>query len=184
MDFEKVLNIIIRKFDENNIDYALIGGFAIGLLGIMRATMDIDFLINKNNMLQVDEILKKYGYKCLYQSDYVAQYISDLKPLGTIDIIFASKPISLEMLAQAITIKLFNNSLNIKVLKPEDIIAFKLQAIINDKSREIFDYSDIELLLDYYKKEIDWNKLKKYFGLFNLLDKYNDLKIRYGQINE
>lgn len=43
--------------------------------------------------------------------------------------------------------------MEIKVLKSEDLIAFKLQAMKNDPSREPFDLADIEMLLSLnYKR--------------------------------
>ncbi len=49
MDFKQVLRFLIFEFDKHNIDYALIGGFALGILGIIRATMDMDFLVKKDD---------------------------------------------------------------------------------------------------------------------------------------
>ena len=44
MDFEIVLKKLIKEFEKNDIRYALIGGFAVGLLGSGRSTMDLDFM--------------------------------------------------------------------------------------------------------------------------------------------
>ena len=45
MDFEKILKLLIADFNKKEIRYALIGGFGMGLLGVARATMDLDFLV-------------------------------------------------------------------------------------------------------------------------------------------
>lgn len=41
MDFIKVLNLILKSFTEEDIQYALIGGFAMGAWGIMRSTVEL-----------------------------------------------------------------------------------------------------------------------------------------------
>jgi len=41
MDFIIVLNLILKSFAEEDIQYALIGGFAMGTWGIMRSTVEL-----------------------------------------------------------------------------------------------------------------------------------------------
>jgi len=45
MDFEKVLPLIISEFSREKVRYGLMGGFSMGAMGIMRSTMDLDFLL-------------------------------------------------------------------------------------------------------------------------------------------
>ncbi len=46
MDFEKSIKKIIEGFEREKIGYALIGGFALGLYGITRTTIDLDFIVD------------------------------------------------------------------------------------------------------------------------------------------
>lgn len=39
MDFKAVLSLLLKKFDGNNVNYALMGGFALGLCGVGRTTL-------------------------------------------------------------------------------------------------------------------------------------------------
>ena len=43
--------------------------------------------------------------------------------------------------------KVFDETISVKVLKVEDIIGFKVQAIANDESRKTSDLGDIESLM-------------------------------------
>src|SRR3989304_7709231 len=43
MDLETVLHQIILKMQNQKIRYALIGSFALGLWGVVRSTLDLDF---------------------------------------------------------------------------------------------------------------------------------------------
>jgi hypothetical protein len=84
MDFKKVLTIVSGEFDRHGVVYALIGGMALGLRGVPRATVDIDFLIKKEDADAVKKVLRGYGFTCLYESENAAQYTSGLRPLGSL----------------------------------------------------------------------------------------------------
>lgn len=45
MDFLATLNTVCRSFDEQGIRYALIGGFALAMRGVQRATVDLDLIV-------------------------------------------------------------------------------------------------------------------------------------------
>lgn len=76
MDFEQVLGKAIRDFERENISYGLIGGFALGLWGVISATADLGFLFDKKGLGKAKEIMLRYGYNCFYESENVAQYNS------------------------------------------------------------------------------------------------------------
>ncbi|MFN3551228.1 MAG: nucleotidyl transferase AbiEii/AbiGii toxin family protein [Endomicrobiia bacterium] len=183
MDFKTVLKLVIKNFKKENVRYALIGGFALGCLGISRTTVDLDFLVDKDDLPKIDKIMKDLGYKCRYKSENVSQYISPLKIFGEIDFLHAFRKISLRMLENTIEKPIFNGQLKIKILKPEDLIGLKIQAIVNDKERRNREFIDIEELMILYKGNLDWQLLEEYFSLFELKDKFKELKKKYGKIN-
>jgi hypothetical protein len=47
VDFERVLKALLAEFERHRIRYATIGGFAMGVLGVPRATADLDFLVHR-----------------------------------------------------------------------------------------------------------------------------------------
>ena len=182
MDFELVFKKILAEFERENIHYGLIGGFALGAMGILRATMDIDLLVLIDDMDKVGNILTTSMYRCDYKTEYISQYSSELRPLGNIDIIHASKSISREMLSRTKMYTVFEKYM-VPVLLPEDIIGLKLQAISNDPSREAIDLNDIRLILTHqreYDREIDWELLKDYFELFKKDELFLKLTKEFG----
>lgn len=183
MDFKTVLKLLLEEFQKENIKYALIGGFALGCLGISRTTVDLDFLVDKNDLSKIDKIMEELGYKCRYKSENVSQYISPLKIFGEIDFLHAFRKISLRMLENAIEKDIFDGQLKIKILKPEDLIGLKIQAMANDKERANREFIDIEELINHYKGNLDWQLLDEYFSLFKLKDKFKELKKKYGKID-
>ena len=169
MDFQLVFEKVISSFEKEDLQYGLIGGFALGVMGILRATMDIDILLLVDDLDKADKILTGCMYSCVHRSPHLSQYTSGLKPLGSIDILHAAKTISKEMLSRVERYRVFNKYL-IPVLSPEDIIGLKVQAIANDAQREANDIYDMRLLLEYQlhrERLIDWELLDEYFSLFN-----------------
>lgn len=50
VNFERVLEALLAEFDRRRIRYAAIGGFALGVLGYPRTTIDLDFLVHKDDL--------------------------------------------------------------------------------------------------------------------------------------
>ena len=179
MDFEKVLPLIIKEFEQKNIHYAIIGGFALGALGIMRATMDLDFLVDAQDLNKIEEVMRKFDYTCKFKTENVSQYVSDLKIFGEIDFLHAFRNISVSMLKRAKKAAIFENKYKINVLCPEDIVGLKLQALVNDKSRENREYADIEMLMEYFGEDLNWDLIKEYYTLFDKGKEFKRIKDLY-----
>ncbi len=179
MDFKTVCRIILGEFQRQQIKYALMGGFALGLLGVPRATVDLDFLIHADNLPQIKKIMADQGYVCFYQTENVSQYISPVKIFGEIDFLHAFRRLSLEMLNRALEKKIFEGEMKIKVLRPEDLIGLKVQGAVNNEARKNREYGDIESLMSYYRADLNWRELERYFSLFSQDSLYNELKKKY-----
>ena len=179
MDFKLVFERLLTFFHENNVRYALIGGFALGLYGVSRSTVDIDFLVHRNDLLKINIIMKELGYDCAYSSENVSQFISPLKVFGEVDYIHAFREISVKMLQNAEEKKVFNETITIKVLKVEDIIGFKVQAIANNPSRKALDLSDIDSLMELHGSSLDWESMEEYFSMFGFTKLFKELKGKY-----
>ncbi len=82
MDFHLVTSTLLGDFEREEIHYAVIGGFALGLREAARATIDIDFLLLVGDLPKAETIVSQYASRRVYQSENVAQYVSDLAPCG------------------------------------------------------------------------------------------------------
>ncbi|MCK5655570.1 MAG: nucleotidyltransferase [Candidatus Aureabacteria bacterium] len=183
MDFDTVLKLILNGFQEKDVRYAVIGGFALGLLGVPRATVDLDFLVHRGDLSKIDAIMKTNGYECVYKTENVSQYVSPLKLFGEIDFLHAFRSISCKMIDQSVEKEIFEGKLKIRVLTPENVIGLKVQAIANDKKRELREYADIEALMEHHGINLDWQLLGEYFSMFKLTDRFNELEKKYGKVN-
>lgn len=181
MDFEETLRRLLGEFERLKTRYALMGGFALGALGAPRATADIDFLINREDMDPIHQFLNSLGYKRLLHTENVSQYQAaqqtDWVPL---DFIQAFRKLSLRMLDRAIEMPLFQKTKTVRVLRPEDVIGLKVQAMINDPARKPKEKVDIEVLLEACRGKLDWDRLREFYELFDLLKEFEPLKERFG----
>jgi hypothetical protein len=159
MNFHLTLQLILGELQKNHIEYGLVGGLALGILGIDRATTDIDFLVKNTDKDLVRKIMVDLKYESVFQSMNFSLFQSPLKEFGEIDFIHPNSVTILEILNQTLHFTIYENSLPIKVVKPEDLILLKLQAIKLDPNRKIIDERDIISLINIYDKEIDKERL-------------------------
>jgi hypothetical protein len=181
LDFKTVTRNLLSAFSDEDVTYALIGGYAIGLWGVHRGTVDMDFLVRQDDMFKVRRIMEAMGYEIRFASANVTQCISPLTVFGEVDFLHAFRDASLRMLERAVEKKLFGAELSIKVLLPEDLIGLKVQAFANDARRERLDMYDIEALMSLHGKILDWELIGEYFNLFESSELFSELKRKYSE---
>ena len=162
MDFKTVLSTLLKRFEEHRVRYGLMGGFALGLWGVSRSTVDLDFLVHREDLDSLDMVMQELGYERKFRSDNVSQFVAALKIFGELDFLHAFRKTSLEMLERAAEKPIFGGELKIKVLKPEDLIGLKLQAIKNNPARKEADASDIKALAAVQRGNLDWTLITEY----------------------
>jgi predicted nucleotidyltransferase len=182
MNFELVIRRAVGDMEAADIHYALIGGFAMALRGVQRATMDLDFILMLEDMEKADAILRDCGYVCVFKSENVSHYTSENHEWGRIDILHAFRGPTLGMLKRAESLPVLED-LNIKVVQVEDIVGLKVQAIVNNPTREPHDWADIRLILAAAGEQgtpIDWPLVADYLAIFRWEAKLPELKQFYG----
>ncbi len=182
MNFITVLECITRRLDEIQVRYALIGGFAMAMRGVQRATMDLDLILAIDDLFEANSILLAHNYRLVFKSENVSHYSSADSDWGRIDILHAFRVPSLSMLERADRLAV-TESLSIPVVQIEDIIGLKLQAMRNDPRREEGDSSDIRLLLQTAAESnvnLNWTLIADYFKILSLhISKLEEMKAVY-----
>ena len=179
MDFEQVLKALLQELQQQQIRYAALGGFALGVLKVPRTTMDVDFLVHRDDLDSLHKILTRLGYHRRAQTENVSHYQHPDAAWGGIDILHAFRTFSLGMLERAQSYPLFQGSMMIKALQPEDVIGYKIQALANNPIRAAKELVDIESLMAYYRDKLDWMRIQEYFDVFELGEKGRQLRGRY-----
>ena len=160
MKLRETINLAHKTLLEAGIDHALIGGIALATLGLNRATADVDLLIDGENKELALDVLQKKGFKLALSTKEVLHFDG----AGYLDILLANRPMSKAMLGNSFVVK--GAKLNIKCVGPEDIIGLKIQAYVNDRSRELQDKADIKAVFELHR-DLSIDKVKEYAELFN-----------------
>ncbi len=180
MDFEHVLKALLVEFERLQIRYAAIGGFAMGVLGVPRATMDLDFLAHRDDMDKLHSALTSLGYNRLVQTENVSQYRHSDVLWGSVDFVHAFRKTALAMLTRAKSYPVFGGTQTLRAVDPEDVIGLKVQAMVNDPDRRTQELADIERLMALYGQKLDWPRIQEFYELFNLGEEAKQLRQRYG----
>ena len=167
MRLEQLLKLAHEVFQEVGAPHAIIGAFGMSAHGYQRATNDIDFLVDGDFRSQVEQAFYQRGFSTFHSSDEVLQ----LEGPGPIDIIFARRPLSKQMLTKAHSTKI----LEVPVLDVEDIIGLKIQALATNPKRKFKDLGDIQALCQATGK-LDWKRIKTYADLFSVWDLMLEIK--------
>jgi hypothetical protein len=183
MNFDLVIRQVVGDLDAAQVRYAVIGGFAMAMRGLQRATVDLDFILLLEDMGKAHEIITRHGYRRVYHSENVSHYECEDQAWGRIDILHAFRGPSLGMLERADRLPVFSD-LSLPVVKIEDLIGLKVQASVNNPSRIARDWSDIRMILEVAgenKDPVDWVLVEDYLEIFHLQEKLPQLKAYHGQ---
>jgi hypothetical protein len=179
VDFELVLKTLIAEFLRLQIRCAAIGGFALGVLGAPRQTLDLDFLVHRDDLEKLHGSLIGLGYSRVFQSENVSQYRHLDAAWGSVDFIHAFRNISLAMLDRAKDYPALGGKLKLKTAQPEDLIGLKVQAMSNDPDRRAQEQNDIERLVQQYGRRLDWRRIQEFYDVFGIGDEAKKLRERF-----
>lgn len=158
-----------KAFSRIGAPYALIGGLALASHNVIRATQDVDMLVDLDKADAIEAELERLGYRCVHRSDDAANYLRNDE---RVDLLYAHRPIARRLLADARTLTTSLGDLS--VISPEGLIGFKLQGLVNDP-RRTQDLEDIRALLKANRWQLDIAQVREYFQLFNREPLLNDL---------
>jgi len=157
----KQLEEAIDAFEKIGVRFALIGGLALAPHNVVRATQDIDFLIDADLADAVERQLSALGYKCLHRSADAANY---LRGDQRIDFLYAHRPAARQLLHSARELHTPFGALY--VISAEGLIGFKLQGWVNNP-RRTQDLEDIRALIRANRDTLNLAQVREYFALFN-----------------
>ena len=140
--------------------FALIGGLALAWHKVVRATRDLDLLVEEEDAATADRTLEQLGYERVFRSDEVATYARGDE---RIDLLLARRPGARALLAGATGSG--GELPHLRVVSAEGLIGFKLQGFLNDASRTQ-DLEDIRALLRSNRNTLDMSQVRGYFRLF------------------
>jgi hypothetical protein len=149
---------------EQGIRLILIGGYAMQAYGIVRQTLDMDWLAKDEDVAGIKDIMKKNGYNLLGETDNFMRFRNPESGVMDIDILIVD-PGTFEMLYDSGS-TFDTNFGKWRIPSPAHFIALKLHAVKNNPHRETRDIADIVDVLRKKGKEISSEDLRR------LCDKY------------
>ena len=159
----------LSMFADNGAQPALIGGLAVVAHQVVRATKDVDFLLEIEAADKIHDALLNLGYQCLYRSKDAANYVRDAKGLN---LLYAYRPLARRLLAQAS--ERDTPMGRMRIISVEGLIGFKLQGFTNDATRTR-DLDDIRALVKIHRTSLNMEELREYFALFNEFELLHEL---------
>lgn len=175
MNFVLVFKFLNENLKRQNIDFVLIGGFALQAAGITRTTRDIDLLVPSENVAEIKNLMLAHGYELIHESEDVLNFVGKKFDLGRVDFLVAHREYAANMLKRAEEKAVFEGRFKIKVLRIEDLIGLKVQSSSNDPKRMEQDMADIKSLIRNHYFKLDMKLVKEYFTLFNRQIELNDI---------
>jgi hypothetical protein len=172
MNFRAALEKLIQFFSKEEMDFALIGAFALNAYGYVRATQDIDFLVRARDQDKIIRFLETLGYETLHRSKGFSNHLHRLGNLGRIDFVYVEGKTADSIYASTNPL-LILDGFPVPVAKPEHLIALKAFAMKNDPTRSFREMADIHFLLTL--GGIDKGEIRSYFQKYGLLEKYDEL---------
>jgi hypothetical protein len=157
----RTLHRLITLFDENQIDYMIIGGYALPFYGRIRTTVDLDIAV-------AIETQKRFSYllNLLRAADFEPTICSSNKPLIVVDrqekiefgvwtkpdgVVFDDETLRRRRKAQ------LSEGISAWVVSPEDFIVTKLAR----PDRGVIDEQDVKSVLVRQEGNLNWNYLEQ-----------------------
>ncbi len=155
----------------------------MALRGVQRATFDLDFLLMLPDLAAADRVLHEAGLVRVFKSDNVSHY-QHPEPGGLrVDILHAFRGPSLGMLERADRLEIAPGC-SLPVLRIEDIVGLKIQALVNNPSRALGDWNDIHRLVRHAGEQalpLEWGLIADYLEIFRLSDRLPELRGVYDE---
>ncbi|MFC2149398.1 nucleotidyl transferase AbiEii/AbiGii toxin family protein [Candidatus Auribacterota bacterium] len=166
--FEKISNM----FKEAGISPILVGGFAVNYYKYARQTIDIDFLLEREDFKKIEKSLRKLGYKPYNETENFIRFRSDIPYLMDIDFMFVERD-TYEMMFRNVEIfRIAGQEFFVPSLF--NLIAMKLHSIKNNREyRQAKDLPDIYNLIKMNNVDVnneDFKELCLKFGTNEIYD--------------
>ncbi|MBD3315071.1 MAG: hypothetical protein GF344_04735 [Chitinivibrionales bacterium] len=162
--FKKLANI----FKQTGVTAVLIGGYAVNAHKVTRHTVDIDFLIFRDDFDKVFKELEPVGYAIAHQQDAFVQLTG--KGLRDIDFMLSDAETAYAMYNTGDRITIAGELFVTPSLG--NLIALKLHSIRWNPHRELVDLPDIILLLQANDVDIESAEIKVLFEKYGTPELY------------
>jgi hypothetical protein len=172
LNIKTIFQNLIGFFKQAEIEYALVGAFALKAHGYLRATEDVDFLVRGLHQSKIIAYLESLGYETIYRSAGYSNHVHPLANLGRIDFIYVKGETADVILSEAKPLLVLDD-ISVPVVRVEHLIALKVFAMKNDPERSFREMADLQYLLKL--PGLDLEEIREYFEKYGQMEKYDEL---------
>ena len=175
MNIEGVATLLAEFFDKHQRRYAAIGGYALVAHGILRATFDMDWVVEDDSQDELVGFLEALGYETLHRSSGYSNHLHPDVDLGRIDFVYVDERTANEIFNSSEKKEILEG-VEVLVPRPEHLVAMKVRAIKNDPDRKLQDLADVRALAQL--SGVDTEEIRAYFDKLGLAELYEEVKPR------
>ena len=145
MNFGQVLAEVGAGFGSAGVRFALAGGVAVAAHGVQRTTLDLDFVVARDDADAAIALLEQLGFETVRRSEAFSNHFRGANG-ERIDLLFVDPPTAAAMFERATARDLFGTG-TVAVIHPEHLVAMKLFALKVDPTRAGLDLEDVRGLM-------------------------------------
>ena len=172
MDFAFVYDRVAAHLEARGYRVAVVGGLGLHAYGVTRATFDIDLVTDAAAQGGLIAFLETEGYETLHCSAFYSNHLHPAADRGRLDLIYVD-PETSERLFAGCRPLLELGARRALVPRPEHLVAMKVQAIKNDRTRALQDLADVLALLQL--PGTDRDEARGYFERAGMLEEWDEV---------
>lgn len=172
MDFERALREVGGFLDERGAPWAVVGGLSLAALGFPRSTLDLDVVVPATVQDALVDHLEREGYRTLHRSAGYSNHQHPDPERGRVDFVYVRGDTAKELFSSTLTVA-GPQGRQLRVPKPEHLIAMKVLAMKNDPERASQDLADIRVLLGL--PGVDLDEVRTTFARHGMAGRFDEL---------
>lgn len=171
MSLKNIFEALSEFFRRENIEFGIIGAFALYAYGYVRATRDIDFITRTEHKKKIITFLESLGLETTFSSNAFSTHQHPIDSVR-VDIMYVEGATA-DDIFNATQDKLIFKGVKLPVVSVEHLVAMKLFAIRNNPERKFKDLADIKEILSRttFNREI----VKEYFYKYGQEEYYEEI---------
>ncbi len=172
MEYTRVHEAVASFLNHQSSRCAVAGGWGLNSYGGGRTTFDLDLIVPFDQQDAVVAYLESLGYETLHRSSGYSNHLHADPAWGRVDLIYVRGETEAKLFADARERLVFPGCKAL-VPKPEHLIAMKVTAYRNDRTRRLQDLADIRVLLRI--ESVDRDEVREYFHRHGLDKDYEEI---------
>lgn len=170
VEFTRVLTTVTTFLEDIGARFAVIGGVAMAAYGMLRTTVDLDFVVEATAKSAILPFLEARGYETLRVGSGYSNHRNPDPLWGRVDFMYVSGETAEKLFANCRE-GMGPRGQVIPLPKPEHIAAMKALAIKNDPSRAFQDLADIRFLLTL--DGVDRVEIRSYLDRYGISERFD-----------